>query len=228
MTYSMSGINGGHNSHLCPTSICHVTIFHPTSKVLFKFHGFCDASEDAFAAVVYVRAVDANGEVCVSLVTSKTRVAPLKRLTIPRLELRMWCTLTYWLRFSPTSNECWMYQWLKFTRGLIALLFSVGYLVIRADSSQYVGNRGTRIAESIPPNRWNHVSGIDNPADCASRGLFPTELLSHDLWWDGPSWLKSDSSAWHKASSTSLTSSVVPEEEREVCLVSTTLCCRAV
>ncbi len=31
---------------------------------------------------------------------------------------------------------------------------------------------------------------MENPADYASRGLFPSELLDHDLWWNGPAWLK--------------------------------------
>ncbi len=52
-----------------------------------QLHGFCDASEDAYAAVVYLRTVDPEGSVCVTLVTSKTRLEPIKRLTIPRLEL---------------------------------------------------------------------------------------------------------------------------------------------
>ena len=50
----------------------------------------------------------------------------------------------------------------------------------------YVGNRVSAIIDLIPPERWNHVPRIENPADCASRGLFPSELLVHDLWWHGP------------------------------------------
>ena len=41
----------------------------------------------------------------------------------------------------------------------------------------YVGNRVSVIVDQIPPDRWNHVPGTENPADCASRGLFPLELL---------------------------------------------------
>ncbi len=50
-------------------------------------HGFCDASEDAYAGVVYILFTDAHDNIHVSLVISKTKVAPIKRLTIPRLEL---------------------------------------------------------------------------------------------------------------------------------------------
>jgi hypothetical protein len=52
-----------------------------------QLHGFSDASERAYAAVVYLRMTDSSDNVQTSLVISKTKVAPIKRLTIPRLEL---------------------------------------------------------------------------------------------------------------------------------------------
>ena len=64
----------------------------------------------------------------------------------------------------------------------------------------YVGNRVSHIIELIPPDRWNHVKGTDNPADCASRDLFPSKLLDHELWWNGPTWLKSPPSGWPQQS----------------------------
>lgn len=64
---------------------CYFSFRNPTRSV--HLHGFCDASERAFAAVVYSRCVHDDGTVDVSLVACKTRVSPLKKLTIPRLEL---------------------------------------------------------------------------------------------------------------------------------------------
>ena len=62
--------------------------FDTSSQIIpFELHGFCDASEYAYAAVVYLWMTDLHGNVEVTLVTSKTKVAPMKRLTIPRLEL---------------------------------------------------------------------------------------------------------------------------------------------
>ena len=78
----------------------------------------------------------------------------------------------------------------------------------------YVGNRVARTIESIPPDRWNHVSGMDNPADCASRGIFPTELLNHELWWEGPAWLKLPPSDWPEQASIPHTDS-----SEEICTV---------
>ena len=58
--------------------------------------------------------------------------------------------------------------------------------------------------------------GAENPADCASRGVFPTELLEHELWWNGPPWLKLDISSWpHQC----VPVEFIEEEEREVCFM---------
>ena len=52
-----------------------------------ELHGFSDASHKAYAAVVYLRSEHANGDIEVNLVASKSRVAPMKRQSIPLLEL---------------------------------------------------------------------------------------------------------------------------------------------
>ncbi|GBN07343.1 hypothetical protein AVEN_96605-1 [Araneus ventricosus] len=57
------------------------------SAVVTELHGFCDASEKAYGAAIYARTVTAAGEVKVKLVASKSRVSPIKQVTIPRLEL---------------------------------------------------------------------------------------------------------------------------------------------
>lgn len=70
-------------------------MYYPINKQLtsLQLHGFSDVSELAFAAVVYLRVAVSTEEVYVSFVTSKTRVAPIKQLTIPRLELCGACLL---------------------------------------------------------------------------------------------------------------------------------------
>ena len=57
----------------------------------------------------------------------------------------------------------------------------------------------------------------DNPADCASRGLFPSELISHEIWWAGPHWLQRDISEWPKLS---VITCIVSEEMRDITLAS--------
>ena len=151
-----------------------------------QLHGFCDASESAYAAVVYLRMVDCSDVVHVVLVMAKTKVAPLKRLTIPRLELCGATIVLSWRSGNPRR-------------------FKV-----------FVGNRVSQIIDLVPPHRWSHVAGLDNPADCGSRGLFPSELLEHKLWWNGPQWLWQDSSLWPRRPE--LEKAPVPTEEREISL----------
>ena len=55
--------------------------------VCTQLHGFSDASEKAYSGVVYLRMEDSNGRLYTSLVMSKTCVAPIRRITVPRLEL---------------------------------------------------------------------------------------------------------------------------------------------
>ena len=155
--------------------------------VAVELHGFCDASERAYAGVVYLRMIDSTGDVHLSIVTSKTKVAPIKRLTIPRLELCGAHLLTQLLHhiqhvFNLPLN-C-VYAWIDST---IVLSWLVGN---SRRFKIFVGNRISHIVEVISPDRWRHVNGTDNRADCATRGLFPSELLDHDLWWNGPEWLK--------------------------------------
>ena len=57
------------------------------NEASMQLHGFCDASESAYAGVIYLRAVDQDGLIHISLIMAKTKVAPIKRLTMPRLEL---------------------------------------------------------------------------------------------------------------------------------------------
>ena len=164
--------------------------FHAISTQL---HDFCDASKDAYAGVVYLRFTDDNNNVHISLVASKTKVSPIKRLTIPRLELcgahllsKLFCHVQEVL----SIPLCDVFGW---TDSTIVLHWMAG------DSRRfktYVGNRISDITDRIPPEQWRHVKGVKNPADCSSRGLFPEELVQHPLWWNGPPWLHSPPANW--------------------------------
>ena len=161
--------------------------FPKEAKIVHRqLHGFSDASDQAYAGVVYLRLVDDAGCVHISLVMAKSKVAPIKRLTIPRLELCGAHLLSQLLRhcqvvFGLCSED--IFAW---TDSTIVLNWIVGN---PRRFKTFVGNRVASITDSIPPNHWNHVDGTENPADCASRSMFPSELLIHDLWWNGPGWL---------------------------------------
>ena len=182
-----------------------------------QLHGFSDASERAYAGVIYLRVTDSQGGVHVSLVTSKTKVAPIKRLTIPRLELCGAHLLAQLLHHVKEVFRIPLHKVHAWTDSTIVVAWLAG------DSRRfktYVGNRVSQIVDLIAPDRCKHVSGAQNPADCASRGLFPSELLDHKLWWDGPDWLCLDPTEWPRPSENT-TQNVSRDEEKEICLHAT-------
>ena len=71
----------------CMKHIPRCYFFKETHIVSMEFHGSCDASEQAYAAVIYLHMTDVDKKTQISLVTSKTKVEPIKWLTILRLEL---------------------------------------------------------------------------------------------------------------------------------------------
>ena len=158
-----------------------------------ELHGFSDASEEAYAAVAYMKSVYTSGRSHVSIIMAKTKVAPLKRQSIPRLELCGALMLSRLLQHIkevlqiPTSR---IHAW---TDSTIVLGWLCGS---PRRFKTFVGNRVSEIMDTLPPDCWRHVPTKYNPADCASRGVTPAELLQHELWWEGPPWLKLDSSSW--------------------------------
>ncbi|XP_063994383.1 uncharacterized protein LOC135171694 [Diachasmimorpha longicaudata] len=151
-----------------------------------QIHGFEDASNLAIGAVVYLRTEKPGTAPVISLVCAKTRVAPRTRVTIPRLELTAPELLT--------ELTSYVIKQLELTQPTIFLGTdsSVALAWIKSNPSrwkEYVENRALKIQEAIPNGEWLHISGTDNPADCALRGLSPEQIHHHPLWWDRPPWL---------------------------------------
>ena len=64
---------------------------------------------------------------------------------------------------------------------------------IRAEPSKwktYFASRVSKIQQVVPVENWGYVPGKENPADCATGGITPQELINHSLWWTGPKWLQ--------------------------------------
>ncbi|XP_036320700.1 uncharacterized protein LOC118735165 [Rhagoletis pomonella] len=146
-------------------------------------YGFCDASTKAYAAVIYLCTKRNDGQPISQIVASKTRVAPLHSITIPRLELSAAHLLATLLgeikgalrleqisyRLFPDSNI--VLHWLHKSTSQL---------------NQYVANRVGFIQQKTDIANWHHIPTKLNPADCASRGSTVSALLHHHLWWHGP------------------------------------------
>ena len=160
------GCSGGLSFIFFHVSLFPVTIFSKMVDVAsLQLHGFCDASEQVYGGVIYLRMTNSDGNIEVSLVCSNMKVAPIKRLTIPRLELcdahllaQLLCHVKEVFHI-PSTN---VYAW---TDSKIVFNWFIGnprYF------KTYVRNRVSSIFEIISPDCWNHVNGSENPADYAS------------------------------------------------------------
>ena len=164
----------------------------PTSDCTLELHTFADASSEAYCAVSYLR-VETAQDITSTMYRSKTRVAPIKQISIPRLELQaclMACQLTAMVREDLTGISFTSHYW---SDSKIALAY------IMNDSKKFapfVANRLTDINKLSAKAEWHYVSTNDNPADLGTRG----KVLSHDelnpLWFTGPSWLAKPKSEW--------------------------------
>ena len=159
-----------------------------------QLHGFSDASERAYAAVVYVRSTYSDGQVEVRLVASKSRVAPIKRQTIPRLELLGALILARLVnKLKSLGDEIPVTLW---TDSMSTLCWIKNERIWK----QYVGQRVDEIRRLTPTNAWRHCPGEINPADLPSRGLRSKELSSCKTWWNGPNFLRNPVDQWPEMS----------------------------
>nr|XP_034195185.1 uncharacterized protein LOC117611359 [Osmia lignaria] len=156
-----------------------------------ELHGFCDASQRAYAAAVYLR-VNNNGLVTTSLLVAKTKVAPVKTITIPKLEL-CGATLLSKLLIRVKEGINMSGPTIAWTDSSVTLHW------IRGHASQwkpFVAHRVSDIQHEIPADNWRHIRSPDNPADLATRGMSPAELVDSDIWWHGPKWLTEQPEFW--------------------------------
>ncbi|CAB0005310.1 unnamed protein product, partial [Nesidiocoris tenuis] len=156
--------------------------------------GFADASERAYAAVVY-SITKAGDEYIPSLITARARIAPSKPETLPRLELLaatlLSATFQKLTKVFPCVDPSKRFA---ISDSTIAL----SWITANPPPSwkPFVGNHVSTILKSVGADRWFHVPSSQNPADLPSRGLSPQAICNNRSWWKGPQWLASDPDAW--------------------------------
>lgn len=174
----------------------------------YQMHHFSDASQQGFGAVIYLRITDQSDAVKCTFVMGKSRLAPIKPVTIPRLELsaaviamrldrisRNELTLSITESFFWTDSPCVLW-----------------YIENQDKRFQtFVANCIATIHDASSPSQWKYVNTQDNPADDSSRGV-PPDLLRR--WIHGPNFLLSPTKMWCQRP-TSMTS-VIPEDNPEI------------
>ena len=164
-----------------------------TAEISLHVHVFKDASEKAYGSVIYQRTIYTSGNISSRLILSKSKVAPLKATSIPRLELMSAVLglrvakkvveglkidmndVTFWC---DNLNDLW---WI---RGM------------SRNFKSFVANRVSEIQTNSNPVQWRHVRTKINPADLISRGTSIEKLSNDKLWLEGPTFLVKDEVEW--------------------------------
>ena len=178
-----------------------------------QIHHFCDASQVAYGAVLYLRLVDMQRWIFCSFLIGKSRLAPLKVTTIPRLELTA-------ATVSVQLNKIWTKE-LQIPINKVTF-WTDSMTVIRyiANESKrfhtYVANRIAFIREESSPSQWRYIDSKSNPADEASRGVTANVFVRNGHWLKGPVFLLTTESEWedHVQESAELTEND-PEIKKE-------------
>ena len=142
--------------------------------------------ETPFCAVAYFRFVYPGGRVQCAFVAAKTRVAPVRPLSIPKLELQaalLSLRLGNMIKKEHDFDISPVYVW----SDSIAVLGQ-----IRGPSKHhpaFIANRLSEILDTSESNQWRHCPGKLNPADDGSRGLRAYAITSESRWLNGPAFL---------------------------------------
>ncbi|XP_034944917.1 uncharacterized protein [Chelonus insularis] len=142
---------------------------HTTRHSTVEIHGFSDASQLAMAAAIYLKINSPSTGPKITLICAKMKVAPIKQITIPRLELTAALILAKLTKYvQATLHRVNIHSIHLWTAS------SITHSWINSNAGRwkdFVRNRVVQIQELVADAHWHHISGKENPADCASRGI---------------------------------------------------------
>jgi len=159
-----------------------------------QLHLFVDASQQAFSSVGYFR-FQFTSHITVALVMARSRVAPLRPMSIPKLELQaavMGSRLSESIRKSHDFKIHETHFWSDSTT-------VINWLNSDARNFQtFVANRVGEIEEITNGNQWHWIPSDENVADEATRDNEPCDFTPSSRWYNGPDFLKLPLEQWPK------------------------------
>lgn len=159
-------------------------------------HVFCDASERAYGSVAYLSTEDEQNNIQIAFLAARSRVAPKKQISIPRLELCAALTGAQLGAVLQKELTLDIHNFVYWTDSTTVLAW------LQSDSCRYkvfVGVRVTEIQELSNPKSWRYVDSSSNPADDITRGLTLNQLAQDTRWRQGPAFLTQPRCSWPKA-----------------------------
>ena len=160
-----------------------------------QLHLFSDASRQGYAAVAYLRLKDVTNQVNCAFVMGKARLAPIREILIPRLELTAAVISVRLSKIIREELDMTIYRVCYWTDSTSVLK------CINNESKRFhtfESNRLTVIHNGSKPFEWKYVNRDDHPADDGSKGLKIDTMLKNDRWLKGPKFLWEDESHWPK------------------------------
>ncbi|GBO05633.1 hypothetical protein AVEN_208560-1 [Araneus ventricosus] len=153
-------------------------------------HTFCDASKLAYATCIFLRA-EKEGKVTYQLIQARSRIAPLKGISIPRMEL-LACNIGARLANSVKKDlnlvDIESFFWSDSMDALYWIKKEGPWMT-------FVSNRVNEIRRLSEAYEWKFVPGTQNPADLPSRGCSVKTLLKKQ-WYEGLPWLGDSRDKW--------------------------------
>ena len=149
----------------------------------YSLHSFSDACETDYGMSAQIRLVNAEGVVHCYLLLGKSRVAPLKFISIPRLELTAATLSVEISRMIREEIDGHINDEIFWTDSQVVLFY------INSDAQRFkifVGNRVQQIRDQTDKRQWHYVETTNNPADDSSRGLESKHQEKIKRWFEGP------------------------------------------
>ena len=171
-----------------------------------KFNYTCDSSQLAYGAVAYLRGTTPKGGTKCTFVMSKSKVAPIKPQTMPRLELLaavLGAELSKYLSNTilPKSYSCHIILW-SYSQIVLSWISSLKLL-----RQQFIQRRVQLIRDITSQNTWKYCPTTSNPADLITRGINAKAFISKLQYWNqGPPWLMKPTQEWP-----SITENLLPD-----------------